>query len=462
MPPEPPDPFVDALTPRRRAILELVAKGLTNADIASALSISPATVRTHMTAVLADLQVTNRTEAAAVYLRHAAAVPRVAALLDRPALLISPIVALDEAPRARTVAAGLTADLTSLFARWCWFPVIGQNASSSAGPSIDALVARFVVSGTLRADRQRHRLTMQVEDATTGHCVWTERYEFPLDDVFAVEDAVCERVVATVYPVLIAHGAGRPRAIEAERLSAWTQAHEGMALQARREQASNGQARARLLAALQDEPTLVLGHFGLGLCAYDAILNQWGDAEEASAELAASVERCQRLAPHAAEGAFLAARYFQTRGQHERAVRPLEEAIARNPSFAPAHGLLAQVLCIAGRADEGLERMRHAVRLGPQAFVAGLAVVHFVRAEYEPALAYAEEAIASRPSYPFAVLIATASAWWLGDHARARALGASLPGGPTGFAGATFLGTFGPSVEGVARIHRALEAMRLS
>lgn len=462
MPPEQPDPLVDALTPRRRAILELVARGLTNADIASALTISPATVRTHMTAVLADLQVTNRTEAAAVFLRHAAAVPRVAALLDRPALSIAPIVALDEAPRTRIVAAGLTADLTSLFARWCWFPVIAERTSAAADRSLETLVARFAVSGSLRADRQRHRLTMQVDDATSGHCVWTERYEFPLDDVFAVEDAVCERVVATVYPVLIAHGAARPRAVEAGRLSAWSRAHEGMALQARREQASNAAARAHLLAALQDEPTLVLGHFGLGLCAYDAILNQWGDAETASSELAASAERCQRLAPHAAEGSFLAARYFQTRGHHDRAVRPLEEAIARNPSFAPAHGLLAQVLCIAGRADEGLERMRHAVRLGPQAFVAGLAVVHFVREEYEPALAYAEEAMASRPHYPFAALIATASAWWLGDHVRARVLGASLPGGPAGFASATFLGTFGPSVEGVTRIHRALESLRLS
>ena len=405
-----------------------------------------------------------RTEAAAVFLRHAAATPRVATLLSRPALAISPIAAIDPSPRTQVLATGLTVDLTSLFARWCWFPVIAARSTGALEPSGDpaklsGLVARFLVHGTLRARRDGFRLVVQVDDAETGRCAWTERFDFPDDDVFLVEDEIAERIVAMAYPVLVAHSAARPRAIEAEELSSWELAHEGMALQSKRDRQSHAIAQARLAAAVAREPTLVLGHFGLGLCAYDTLLNQWGEEREASAQLAASVESCLRLAPHGAEGSFLAARFHQSRGQHVRAIGPLEEAIGRNPSFAPAHALLAQVLCIAAREDEGLVRMRHAVRLGPHAFVAGLAVVHFLRAEYEPALAYAEAALATRPTYPFATLIATASAWWLGDHARARTLGALLASSPAGFAASTFTGRFGPSVEGVARIHQAMRSL---
>ena len=58
----------DRLTKRQREILELVAKGLTNEDIGGVLGLSFATVRSHVTGILAALDVTNRTEAAARFL----------------------------------------------------------------------------------------------------------------------------------------------------------------------------------------------------------------------------------------------------------------------------------------------------------------------------------------------------------------------------------------------------------
>ncbi len=54
-----------ALTPRQREVLLLVAEGLTNADIARRLWISPGTVRRHLENVFAKLDVHTRTAAAA-------------------------------------------------------------------------------------------------------------------------------------------------------------------------------------------------------------------------------------------------------------------------------------------------------------------------------------------------------------------------------------------------------------
>jgi DNA-binding CsgD family transcriptional regulator len=60
-------PRIARLTPREREILDLVAKGRTNAEIAEALWLSPGTVRRHLENVFAKLGVHTRTAAAALF-----------------------------------------------------------------------------------------------------------------------------------------------------------------------------------------------------------------------------------------------------------------------------------------------------------------------------------------------------------------------------------------------------------
>jgi two-component system nitrate/nitrite response regulator NarL len=52
-----------ALTPREREVLELLAEGLSNRDIATALSVSPHTAKFHIAALLDKLGAASRTEA---------------------------------------------------------------------------------------------------------------------------------------------------------------------------------------------------------------------------------------------------------------------------------------------------------------------------------------------------------------------------------------------------------------
>jgi non-specific serine/threonine protein kinase len=59
-----------ALSPREREILALLARRLTNKEIAEALYIAPRTVETHVKHVLAKLGAANRREAAAIVARH--------------------------------------------------------------------------------------------------------------------------------------------------------------------------------------------------------------------------------------------------------------------------------------------------------------------------------------------------------------------------------------------------------
>jgi DNA-binding NarL/FixJ family response regulator len=62
---------LDALTPREREILALLADGRSNREIGRMLRISEKTVKSHVSAVLAKLGAADRTQAAVIAVRHA-------------------------------------------------------------------------------------------------------------------------------------------------------------------------------------------------------------------------------------------------------------------------------------------------------------------------------------------------------------------------------------------------------
>jgi DNA-binding NarL/FixJ family response regulator len=67
---QPPTLIADNLTERELAVLQLLATGLSNRDIAKELDLSKGTVRNHISAIFRKLEVNDRTQAAPIAIRH--------------------------------------------------------------------------------------------------------------------------------------------------------------------------------------------------------------------------------------------------------------------------------------------------------------------------------------------------------------------------------------------------------
>lgn len=67
---EPQSILTDKLTPREVEVLRAISHGLNNTDIAARLHLSEGTVRNHISAIFAKLDVTDRTQAAIIAIRH--------------------------------------------------------------------------------------------------------------------------------------------------------------------------------------------------------------------------------------------------------------------------------------------------------------------------------------------------------------------------------------------------------
>ena len=71
---------------------------------------------------------------------------------------------------------------------------------------------RYVLEGSVRKADDQVRITAQLIDATTGGHLWSERYDRPLKDIFALQDEIVQKIVTTLKLQLTVAGARVHRA----------------------------------------------------------------------------------------------------------------------------------------------------------------------------------------------------------------------------------------------------------
>jgi adenylate cyclase len=108
-------------------------------------------------------------------------------------------------PEQEYFSDGITEDLTSALSKISSLFVIARNSAFPyKGKAVKVqdvsqeLGVRYVLAGRVRKADTQVRITAQLIEATTGGHLWSERYDRPLQDIFALQDDVVQKIVTTL------------------------------------------------------------------------------------------------------------------------------------------------------------------------------------------------------------------------------------------------------------------------
>ncbi len=360
---------------------------------------------------------------------------------QKPAIAVLPFENVSADPEQDYFADGITEDVITALSYWRWFPVIARNSTQAyKGKTGDAttigkeLGARYLVQGSVRRGGDAVRVSVHLIDASNGHEVWAERYDRRMEDVFALQDEITERIVTGIEPRL--HRAEEMRAVlkRPKDLTSWDHI-----LRATRAKAigghgygtkeSNDEARQHLLRAKELEPTSAEALARLAQCEWHDAITGW--AEDRDAALSRTVEYAKAAVAqddgnwlaHAILGIALLFGLNET----EAAVKELEMSVALNPSASEARHGLGCGLGFAGSPAEALPHLEMVFKLDPQyrnsaAALGDQGLSNFLLGNYDESIRYLTEAATTQPDYVRSRqrLVASLEAAGRSDEARAE------------------------------------------
>ena len=139
-------------------------------------------------------------------------------LPDKPSIAVLPFKNLSEDPKQEYFSDGITNDIITDLSKFGGLFVVASNSTftyknkpTKVQEVSRDLGVRYVLEGGVQKAQDRVRINAQLIDATTGQHLWAERFDRSLDDIFAVQDEITEKIVATVFVKL--DSAARHRAM---------------------------------------------------------------------------------------------------------------------------------------------------------------------------------------------------------------------------------------------------------
>jgi TolB-like protein/Tfp pilus assembly protein PilF len=267
---------------------------------------------------------------------------------------------------------GITADIIGTLAKHRWLSVVARNTTIQfKGPVVGiAEIARetganYVVEGSVRRTGSRVRVNVQLIDAQSGNCIWTESYDRQSEDLFEIQEDITQTIAARIEPEIGYEERRRIVSAAGSRdLHAWECFHLGLAHFFKFTGPDNLKAQQYLQRARKEDPSFGGAH---AWWAYAVVLGTvYWDTEPTSAcldEALAATVRALELDEKNAVFYALKARVQLARGEYESAIEGNSIAIELNPSLAAAHCGLADSLTFLGRYDEAVSRFEKAIAL---------------------------------------------------------------------------------------------------
>jgi tetratricopeptide (TPR) repeat protein len=255
---------------------------------------------------------------------------------------------------------------------------------------------RYVLEGSIQTGDERVRVTTQLIDAATGTHVWSERYDRPAGEFFAVRDEVVGQIAATLT------GSAGPLARAGEEVArrkppATLEAYDYYLLADtvwnRGGREDRLEARRLAEQAIARDPGLAGAHFIVARSWFHDALEGWSaDRAAAWTRFHEAAAGCAAADPLEGRCQLVLGMSHFTKGEAGLGGAALDRALALSPNDARLLRLVGVQLPIAlgtERAREAVELVRRAHRLDPlhpPSHWIGLGIVSYFAGEYEQAV----------------------------------------------------------------------------
>src|SRR5713226_165453 len=333
-------------------------------------------------------------------------------LPDKPSIAVLPFDNLSEDPKQEYFSDGITEDLTSDLSKLSGLFVISRNSAFTyKGKAVKVqevskeLGVQYVLEGSVRKADGQVRITAQLIDAIQDHHLWTERYDRPLQDIFALQDEIVQKIVTTLKLQLTLMEQGylvRKRTDNLEAYDSWLRGLESL-LRARDETKKelNVQARQMFEKAIELDPQYAEAYAGLGTTYF---LERWYAWSQDPQTLERALELGQKAI--ALDGSLpgshdLLGGIYVWKKQHDQAIAEEERAITLDPNDADGYVTLGVILAFAGRPEEGIGWIERGMRLNPHYppwYLFELGQAYRLTGRYAEAVATLKEVISRSPN----------------------------------------------------------------
>jgi adenylate cyclase len=362
-------------------------------------------------------------------------------LPDKPSIVVLPFVNMSGDPGQEYFSDGLTEDLTSDLTRISSLFVIARNSAFTyKGRAVKVqevsreLGVRYVLEGSVRKADSQVRIAAQLIDATTGYHLWSERYDRPLKDIFALQDEIVQKIVTTLKLQLTLWEQGILVRKTTDNLEAYDYYLRGMEAFARArldgtKKEVNAQARQMLERAVELDPTYAQAYERLGWTYFQDWFWRWSQDPQTLERALELAQKAMALNDSLPGPHRLSAAVYQWKKQHEQAIAESQRAIALGPNDADSYVVLGGSLTLAGRPEEGIGLTEKGMRLNPHypiLYLNNLAIANRVAGRYEEAIAAYQRVLTHSPNFAPAYVGLAVCYAELGREAEARAAAAEL------------------------------------
>jgi TolB-like protein len=315
----------------------------------------------------------------------------------RPVIAVLPFDERGTADGERYFADGVTEDVIGALGRFSglvvlsWSAVAPYRDAAPAPTEIGAtLGAGYVVSGSLQRADGRVRVSVQISDAADGTLIWSERYDKEIADIFAVQDAITERVVNALAVRVTEVERSRALSVPTANLSAYDAVLRGRDAFRQVQRGSNVEAQDLFQRAIDLDPDYAEAYVELGWSLLADFKFGWTQWPGRTLERAgAAAEQAIALDSFNASAYAVQADVRKFYGDLEGAERAIDRALELNPNNAMAHGIRASLMAFEGRADEAVAAAETAFRLDPSPraeWIMSLMTGYFLQGRYADVL----------------------------------------------------------------------------